>query len=481
MDQDLKRRSFVSTLSLFFQSGYAAFLGLIANLILTILLTPKIFGIYITVLSIISFLNYFSDIGLAASIIQKKELSQDDVKTTFTVQQLLILTVITVGFFATSFIQKFYLLPAEGVYLYWALLFSFFISSLKTIPSVFLERKIQFQKIVFVQVIENTVFYIAVSVFALLGLSLTSFTLAVVLRAFTGLVLIYSISFWMPRVGISFQSLKKLLSFGIPFQASSFLALFKDDLVILYLGKVLGFEGVGYIGWAKKWADAPIRIIMDNVSKVLFPLIARVQEDTKKIRVIAEKILYYQTALLAPILIGMIMVMQNFVEIIPGYQKWAPALSLFYIFAVSSLIISFSAPFINLFNAVGKVRLSFWFMVGYTVFTWILTPPMTSLFGYFGFPLAHLIVSVSYGLVLLKARGLFRFQFFASIYKFILSAIVMAFLISVARLFIQVGPRLQFITTILFGALAYYLLVTSVFGINVRGEFQSFTKKGNHG
>jgi len=121
-------------------------LGLISNLILTILLSPKIFGIYITVLSIIAFLNYFSDIGLAASLIQKKELDKNDLKTTFTVQQLLILTVIAIGFFATGFMRNFYRLPADGIYLYWALLLSFFISSLKTIPSVFLEREIKFQK-----------------------------------------------------------------------------------------------------------------------------------------------------------------------------------------------------------------------------------------------------------------------------------------------------------------------------------------------
>ncbi|PIY70693.1 polysaccharide biosynthesis protein, partial [Candidatus Roizmanbacteria bacterium CG_4_10_14_0_8_um_filter_35_28] len=64
---DLKKKTILSTLSLFFQSGYSAALGFIANLVLTILLTPKIFGIYFTVLSLIAILNYFSDIGLAAS------------------------------------------------------------------------------------------------------------------------------------------------------------------------------------------------------------------------------------------------------------------------------------------------------------------------------------------------------------------------------------------------------------------------------
>lgn len=411
-NQDLRKRSFISVMSLFFQSGYSAILGLIANLILTILLAPKIFGIYITVLSIISFLNYFSDVGLAASLIQKKEVNDEDLKTTFTIQQFLILSLIGIGFFTTDFIQSFYNLPKEGVYLYWALLFSFFISSLKTIPSVFLERKIQFQKIVFVQIIENTVFYILVSVLAILGFGLASFTIGVVARSIIGLIAIYTISPWMPRIGISRESLKKLLSFGIPFQASSFLAVFKDDLIILYLGKVLGFEGVGYIGWAKKWADAPLRIIMDNVSKVVFPLIARFQDQKDKIRNLAEKMLHYQTLILAPAYLIAVIIMPHLVNIIPKYAKWQPALPLFYIFCLSSLIVSFSAPFMNLYNALGKVKITFSFMAFFTSLIWILTIVLISNYGVLGFPMAHLIVSISFFLVFFKAKQEFGFKFF---------------------------------------------------------------------
>jgi len=182
-EKNIKKRSLVSILSLFFQSGYSAVLGLGSNLVLTIVLPPATFGIYILTLSAISFLNYFSDIGLAASLIQKKEISDDDVKTTFTVQQILILMLIVLAILLTPVIKNIYQFPEEAVHLYWALLISFFLSSLKTIPSIYLERKVQFQKIVLVQIIENTVFYITVSALALAGFGLTSFTYAVIIRA----------------------------------------------------------------------------------------------------------------------------------------------------------------------------------------------------------------------------------------------------------------------------------------------------------
>lgn len=477
-DKDLKRRSFVSTLSLFFQSGYAATLGLISNLILTILLTPSIFGIYITVLSIIAFLNYFSDIGLAASLIQKKELDKNDLKTTFTVQQLLILTVIAIGFFSTNFIRDFYRLPPDGIYLYWALLGGFFISSLKTIPSVFLEREIKFQKIVFVQAIEATVFYISATLLAILGFGLMSFTYSVVLRAFVGLILIYSISPWVPKIGISFSHLKNLLSFGIPFQASGFMGLFKDEIIILYLGRVVGFETLGYIGWAKKWADAPIRIISDNIGKVTFPLLSRVQESKEKIRDFAEKILRYQTAIVAPVLIGMASVMSLFVAIIPKYQKWEPAIPLFYIFVLSSFIVSFAIPFMNLYNAQGRVKVTFSFMTFFTALIWILTPLFVSKNQLFGFPLAHLIVSASTLMVIYKAKKETGLKFFESIYKFALSSFIMGFAVLILQRFINnVSLPLLFGLSVVSGTLLYYLFLRFSFGIDLVSDFKSFYKK----
>lgn len=472
----IKRKTLVSTLSLFFQSGYSAFLGLVANLVVTILLSPKIFGIYITTLSIISVLNYFSDIGLAASLIQKKEISDRDIKTTFTVQQLMIISAVTVGYLATSFVKGFYKLPAHAVYLYWALLAGFFISSLKTIPSIFLERKIQFQKIVLVQIVENTVFYLSVIIFALMKFELNSFTIAVLLRAVVGLILIYIISPWKPAIGISRQSIKELLKFGLPFQASSFLALFKDDLITLFLGKILGFEALGYIGWAKKWAEAPIRIIMDNVSRVLFPVISRLQHDRLQIGKVVNRILYYQTLILAPTIVGMALFMGKFVYIIPKYTKWSPALPLFYIFCLSSLFSSYSTPFMNLFNALGKVKVSFTAMLFWTVSTWILTPLFTYLFGYIGFPIVLLIIASSSLLIAAIAKKYVEFQFASSVYKGLVSAFLMGTVILLAFRFV---PALypSIILAGLGAGATYFLVLYLGFKTNILKEVQLLFKK----
>jgi len=471
----IKKKTIISTLSLFFQSGYSAFLGLIANLVLTILLTPKIFGIYFTVLSLIAILNYFSDIGLAASLIQKKEINDKEVSTVFTVQQFLILTIILIGYLATPSIITFYKLPAEGKFLYWALLGSFFLSSLKTIPSIFLERKIQFQKIVLVQIIENTVFYLSVIILAYFGFRLNSFTISVILRAFIGLAVIYYLSPWKIKVGIDLSSLKKLLSFGVPFQLSSFLALVKDDLLTLYLGKVLGFQSLGYIGWAKKWAESPIRIIMDSLSRVLFPLFSRIQSEKEKLKNIVEKIIYYQSAIIIPATFGIALVMPKLVYLIPKYIQWAPAIPLFYLFCISTLFSSYSTPFINLLNGLGKVKVSFYFMFAWTVFTWMLVPILTYFYGIFGFPFTLIILSSSFVVVIAIAKKVVNFSFIKNVWQFAISSILMAVVIVLlSKLTVNSFPSL--ILEVGGGIISYLLILKLLFKIDFFVETKKLWK-----
>jgi O-antigen/teichoic acid export membrane protein len=463
---NLKKKTVRSVFSLFFQSGYSAFLGLLANLILTIVVSPKIFGIYITLLSTISFLNYFSDIGLAASLIQKKEVDDEDIKTVFTVQQTLIITLVVVGILTSSFVTSFYHLPKDGAYLYLALLVSFFISSLKTIPSVFLERKVEYQKIVLVQIVENTFFYLLVIIFALLRFELKSFIIAVIFRSLTGLFLIYKLSPWKISIGFNKNRFSQLISFGLPFQSSSFLALFKDDLIILYLGKVVGFEGVGYIGWAKKWAEAPIRIIMDNVTKVLFPAISRIQDNKEKVGKLIEKVLYYLTGLIAPIMVFAYFLMPYLLKIIPRYQKWQPALPLFNIFLLSSFLVIYYAPFINIFNALGKVKKSLSFMLFWTVVMWILTPILTKTFGYFGFPITHLLISLTFPLVVLSMKKEVPFNFFKPIKPFIISSLLTFFaLLFFEKFFISNNLYLDFLNNIILGFFIYFASFFLIFKI----------------
>ena len=134
---------------------------LVSTFILGIILSSAEFGIYWVVLAVISFLSYFSDIGLAAALIQiKNEPSEEELATAFTVQQILAISIFTFMFMLSSWISTYYQIGSSGLYLLRALIISFLIASFKTIPSVLLERKLEFKLLIIPQILETGVFYL---------------------------------------------------------------------------------------------------------------------------------------------------------------------------------------------------------------------------------------------------------------------------------------------------------------------------------
>jgi len=217
----------------------------IAIALLSVFLEPSQFGVFFIVSSVINFLAYFSDIGFAAALIQKKDkLEEIELKTIFTIQQIMVVSLIFLIIVATPLIQSIYSFSSESIFLLWALAFSLLFSSLKTIPSVMLERRLDFSKLIIPQIAETLIFNITAVYLASKGFGVASFTWAVLIRGIFGLVIMYMIQPWMPGFAFSKDSVKSLLKFGIPYQGNTILAMVKDDGMILILGGILGSSGL---------------------------------------------------------------------------------------------------------------------------------------------------------------------------------------------------------------------------------------------
>jgi len=376
-----------------------------ATFLLTIFLTPSAFGIFYVVSAVISFLTYFSDIGLAAALIQKKEaLTEEDLKTTFTIQQVLVLSMCGIVLVTGPYIANFYGLDNDGKILLQALVLAFFLSSLKTIPSILLERALDFKKLVIPQLVETITFYGVVVVLAWKGFGIMSFSYGVVARAVVGLITIYWIAPWRMQIGYSKDVARTLLKFGIPFQLNSVLALLKDDLMTIVLGKLLTFQDIGYIGWAKKWAEVPLRLIMDSVIRVTFPTFSRLQHDKVLLKKAIENALFGLSITIVPISMGLIWFVGPSVSLFPKYTKWEPALLSFSLFVLSSMIAGISTPLTNALNAVGKIKWTLYLMIGWTVATWILTIGLINAIGFNGVAVTAVIISTSIIIVMMMVK-----------------------------------------------------------------------------
>lgn len=401
-------------------------ISFISTFLLTVLLSPSVFGVFFIVSAVISFLSYFSDFGLAAALIQKKEEpTRDELVSAFTMQQILIGSICVAAFILSSSVASYYSLDISGVFLFRALIISFFLSSLKTIPSVLLERKLQFELLVIPQILETASFYLIALALAFLNFGVVSFAWAALIRGIVGLIAIYAIYPWPIGIGFSYSSIKHLLNFGIPFQANSLLAFVKDDLMTLFLGKILPIAHVGYLGWAKKWAEAPLRLIMDNIIRVTFPAYARLQHDKVILGKAIGKSVFFLGLLIFPSSILLILFINPMTALIPKYSKWAPAVFAFYLYTVSAILSSFSSPMVNALSAIGKIKQTLGLMIVWTLLTWILVPMLSLNIGFNGAAIAAAIISTTAVIPIILVRKIVYFPILSSIYKPLVSTLVM--------------------------------------------------------
>src|SRR3989304_3625843 len=125
------------------------------------------------------FFAFFTDFDLGAALIQKKEeLKQGDITTSFTVQALITLSIFILVFIFLGQFAAFFKLNAQAQELLLVLVFTIFLSSFKTIPSILLERSLKFGKLVFPQIVESLIFNGILVALTLSGYGISSFSWA---------------------------------------------------------------------------------------------------------------------------------------------------------------------------------------------------------------------------------------------------------------------------------------------------------------
>ncbi len=442
-------------------------IALVAQLLLFAYLGSYELGVFAIVSSIINFLVYFSDIGLAAALIQKKEQpSETDLKTTFTVQQLLVFVPIAVVVLSTPYFVKNYSLTNDGRILLYALCLSTIMSSLKSIPSILLERKLEFVKLVFPQIIEQLVYNVVLVVMAMKGFGVTSFSIAVILRGMVGLALIYWVQPWKPGFAFSLSALKGLFKFGIPYQVNTFLATLKDDGLILILGGIIGPAGIGVLSFAQKIARLPLTFFMDTVTKVMFPAFSRLQDKKSDLERSVTRSIFFICFFVFPSLMGIVILTPLLVRVVPRYEQWIPALVPIIFISINFAFASATTQLTNLLNAIGKIKITFYLMIMWTVLTWALIPILGLKFGVVGASIGYALVGLSSIVAIIIAKRYVNFSISDSIIKPLIGTVVMGAVLLLVRNFLDVSATSMFILGFV-GVLVYGSSMVSMMGASL--------------
>lgn len=470
----LKQKAFKGVFTLTFRRLVLKLIDTVGIIFLARALSQDVFGIFgIISFVVFTFLSFFSDIGFGAALIQKKEeLKDEDVKTTFTIQQSLVTLLLIIAWFTSPLISGFYSLGEQGSWLIRVLSLSLFITSFKTIPSILLERKLSFERLVIPEIIETLVYNSIAVYMALSGYGVWSLVVAILARTVAGAIALNLLSPWKIGWGLSRDSAKSLLGFGVPYQLNSVLALVKDNITPTLIAYWYGPAAVGFVQLAQNIATRPMEII-NIVSRVMFPAYSRIQHDQERIKRWVEKSVRFMATLYFPAIAGLLVTASPILQYLYADKsdKWLPALPTLLFFLAGAFPIIITTTYTNALYALGRPKVVLTLMVLYTVLTWGLGAPLIYKFGFVGIALAGLIITyTTLPLVVREMNKLVPLSTWINLQKPLLSSIVMAAVVwGGVQLFVTSLPSL--ILAIALGVVVYSLLIWWLDGESLKREF----------
>ena len=451
----IAKKSIQGIFALISRTFFLNILSYLASIIVFTILTPKEVGVYVAVIAIQRLISFVTDFGLGAAFVQKKDnVKQEDLTTIFTLQFFIALIVFVLVVVLRDIISSYFALTESGTRLLIVLVFTIVLSSFKVIPSLLLERSINFSKLVIPQILESFIFNALLILLLLSRRGLDSYAFAFLISSISSIPFYYFVFPWKIRFGINKESLKHL-KYGIQFQAKNILATIKDDLLTVFLAKILTFSEIGYIGFGQRNAFFVFRYAVDSVTKVTFSTYSRIQHDMDLLRKAVEKSLFFVSAVMFPLMSGLIIIAPYFIQYFPKWHnKWEPALLSLIFFSLNALVSSLSGILVTTLDSTGRIKTTLKLMTVWTTLTWILTPLFIIIVGYSGVAIASFFVTLTIFYTIYLVKKIVVFDFWRSIYKSLICSLIM-------DIFVFIGMRtfvnglLSLIFVILLGGAVY--------------------------
>lgn len=350
--EDLGRRAVSGVVALGAREGVMRVLAFAGDVALYRLLLPEVFGLVVPIAFLAGIIKQFSDLGLAASLVQTpREPAQRDLRTVFTVQAGLAVLAAVLIFLAGPVVLDALDEGKPDPWLVRAFSLSVLLSAFRAVPAAMLERHLRYGRLAAADVAGTVWFYSAGITLALVGAGPWALVAAHVGGSLipTGLlVLLYP---WRPAPLIDRTRLRQDVEFGAKFQAQRILLMLKDSLIPVLAPAAFGRTATGFLSWADKVAQQPL-ILTQLVARVSLPAFARTQQDVEEVRRHAALALKWTCLITFPFFAVIFAFADELASYIYG-EKWLPAVPILYLLAINAVLVPINGLIIPVLNAIG--------------------------------------------------------------------------------------------------------------------------------
>lgn len=370
----VKERAVSGIKALALRTGLSVLLRVVSSLCLAHLLFPRDYGVFGVAAYIAGLGMFLCDVGLGGALVrQHRNPTKDEAFTVFVGQQMITAFVVIALIAASPLLVRIYHLSSTATTLLVAMTGGLFLSSLRVIPMMALERALRFGDIARCEMLENIIQTGSAIALAWLGTGAWALAGSGLLRGVVGLGIVWAMSPWRPHGRFQWSIVKRLARFGLPFQFNALVPTLLGGWMPLAVSRLLGMSALGLVNWAINIASVPM-MLSGILNRVAFPAFSRLQADPEAL---AQALRSSVRRLSAVFCLVVPVIVLACPVIIPAlfHARWAPAVPLVQWFSLEAVVLTLNGVAASAQNASGRAGERLGVTIGIGLARWA--------FGYF--------------------------------------------------------------------------------------------------
>ena len=317
---DLTRKAKSGFLYKFAERVGAQGTSFIISLVLARLLLPSEYGVVAMVMVFISICDVFVMSGFGKSLIANKESDNLDFSTCLWFSFAIAAFLFAAVFFSAPYVAVFYHEPML-VPVFRVMALKLPVTALACVQESYTSKHLMFKKFFYATltgtiasgVISITMAYLGCGVWALVCQNLS--------RAVINAAVLWCIVGWRPWARFSVERLKKIYDFGWKVLFIALLDRVYGELRHLIIGKKYSAADLAFYNRGHLFPSTGMSFIEPTINGVLFPALAKVQDDREHMKAITRRIIKVSSYVTFPIMVGLAVMAKPLILLILT-DKW---------------------------------------------------------------------------------------------------------------------------------------------------------------
>lgn len=329
-------------------------IAFVVSVVLTRLVTPEEYGVMGTALAIGGLANVFLDAGFRNAIVQSQTVTQRQYSSVFYTNLGIAVGLGIVCFLSAGFLSHFLHHPKIRPVCQ-LLSLNFVLSGLNLVPGAILYKRMAFKLSAVIALIAAFCSGLTGILMAVNGYGVWSLVWQLLANSLIVTLLNAFYARWRPSLTFSFRELKPLWQYGSRLFTASLLEVVFTRADVFFIGRMFSPAILGYYGRAQGMDNIVRQFSAGSLMNVLFPYIAKNQNDKEKLAVIFVRFLH----IIMFVSIGLSFALYLIARPLFGLlftEKWDTAARIFQVLSLAGFAWPVSSLMCALLSAVGNSK-----------------------------------------------------------------------------------------------------------------------------